>query len=60
MINLMKKYDIENELSDYLYERNEIKDYKNIETFELIKNKPPFMWYSITCKLSSVRRITIL
>ena len=38
MINLMKKYDIENELSDYLYERNEIKDYKNIETFELIKN----------------------
>ena len=38
MINLMKKYDIENELSDYLYERNEIKDYKNIETFEMIKN----------------------
>ena len=38
MLNLMKKYEIENELSDYNYEREEIKDFKKFESFDIIKN----------------------
>ena len=37
MLNLMKKYEIENDLDDYLYEKEEIKEFNNIETFNLIK-----------------------
>ena len=37
MLNLMKKFEIENDLDDYVYEKEEIKEYKNIETFDLIK-----------------------
>ena len=37
MLNLMKKYEIENDLSDYVYSREEIKDFKKIETFDIIK-----------------------
>ena len=37
MLKLMKKFEIENDLDDYNYEKEEIKEYKNIETFDLIK-----------------------
>ena len=38
MVNLMKKYEIENELSDYKYEKEEIKDFKKFENFDIIKS----------------------
>ena len=38
MLNLMKKYEIENELSDYNYEREDIKDFKKFESFDVIKS----------------------
>ena len=38
MLNLMKKYEIENELSDYNYEREDIKDFKQFQGFDIIKS----------------------
>ena len=38
MLNLMKKFEIENDMTDYVYEKEEIKDFKNKENFDIIKN----------------------
>ena len=38
MLSLMKKYDIENELSDYLYEREQVKDFSDPEEYDIVKN----------------------
>ena len=38
MINLMNKFEIENDLDDYKYEKEEIIEYQNIDSFDLIKN----------------------
>ena len=37
MLNLMKKYEIENDLNDYVYNKEIIKDFKKKETFDIIK-----------------------
>ena len=38
MINLMNKFEIENDLDDYKYEKEEIIEYQNIDSFDLIKS----------------------
>ncbi len=38
MLKLMKKYDIENELTDYIYEKDDIKDYSDPNEFAVVKN----------------------
>ena len=38
MLNIMKKFEIENDLTDYMYEKEEIKDFKNKDNFDIIKN----------------------
>ncbi len=38
MLKLMKKYDIENELTDYVYEREKINNYKDSNEFVIVKN----------------------
>ena len=37
MLNLMKKYDIETELNDYRYEKEEINTFNNEENYDIIK-----------------------
>ena len=38
MLKLMKKYDIENELTDYAYERDQINNFKDSNEFIIVKN----------------------
>ena len=38
LLSLMKKYGIENELTDYVYEREEIKDFSNEAEYSVVKN----------------------
>ena len=38
MLNLMKKYDIETELNDYRYEKEEINSFNNEENYDIIKS----------------------
>ena len=38
MLKIMKKYDIENELNDYNYEKESINNYSSPEEFNLVKN----------------------
>ena len=38
MLNLMKKFEIENDMTDYVYEKEEINDFKNKENFDIIKS----------------------
>ena len=38
MLKIMKKYDIENELTDYNYEKETINNYSNPEEFNVVKN----------------------
>ena len=38
MLKLMKKYDIENELTDYIYEKDDIKNYSDPNEFAVVKN----------------------
>ena len=38
MLNLMKKFEIENDMTDYMYEKEEIKDFKNKDNFDIIKS----------------------
>ena len=37
ILNLMKKFEIENDMTDYLYEKEKINDFKNKENFDVIK-----------------------
>ena len=37
ILNLMKKFEIENDMTDYLYEKVKINDFKNKENFDAIK-----------------------
>ena len=38
ILNLMKKFEIENDMTDYLYEKENINDFKNKENFDIIKS----------------------
>ena len=38
LLSLMKKYGIENELTDYVYEREEIKDFSSEAEYSVVKN----------------------
>lgn len=38
MLSMMKKYDIENELTDYDYERDKVKNFSDPEEYSVIKN----------------------
>ena len=38
MLKLMKKYDIENDLTDYTYEKDDIKNYSDPNEFAVVKN----------------------